>query len=140
MKRQLSTLVASAALLAACNDATGVPDLNNVSAETLSGALTTASAQLLTTGLLNQYRNSAIGNYIVFPETMARDAYRLDKADPRFITEIIGSVQPDPAAFTGAGLYTGFFVGIRSANTLITAVKNATDASGVTTAQRSALL
>src|SRR4051812_32390924 len=105
MKRHLSILVASAALLSACNDATGVPDLNNVSAETLSGALTTASAQLLTTGLLNQYRNSATGNYVVFPETMARDALRIDKAETRYLTEMIGNVQPDNGAFTGQGVY-----------------------------------
>ena len=140
MIKRISTLLASLALVVACSDSTSVTDLNNVSAETLKGGLNPATAQLLVTGLLNQYRNSAIGFYVVFPETMARDAYRLDKADPRFITEMIGAVQPDAGAFTGGGVFTGFFVGIRSANTLIGAVKNATDASGVSAPQRSALL
>jgi starch-binding outer membrane protein, SusD/RagB family len=49
-------------------------------------------------------------------------------------------VQPDAGAFTGGGVFTGFFVGIRSANTLIGAVKNASDASGVSAPERSALL
>jgi hypothetical protein len=140
MIKRITTLLASLALVGACSDSTAVTDLNNVSAETLKGGLNPATAQLLVTGLLNQYRNSAIGFYVVFPESMARDAYRLDKADPRFITEMIGAVQPDAGAFTGGGVFTGFFVGIRSANTLIGAVKNATDASGVTAPERSALL
>ena len=140
MMKQTVALVASAALLGACNDATTVPDLNNVSSEAIAGGMTTATAQLLTTGLFNQYRNSAIGNYIVFPETMARDAMRMDKAENRYVTEIMGSTQPDAGAFTGQGVFAGFFIGIRAANTLIDGVKAATDASGLNGAQRSALV
>lgn len=140
MKRRIATLLASAALLGACHDSPNVPNLNNVSAETLQGALNTSSAQLLVTGLLNQYRNSAIGNYVVFPETMSRDAVRIDKAETRYLTELIGSVQPDNGAFTGAGVFTGFFIGIRTANTLIDAAKAATDASGLSASNRSALV
>src|SRR5437667_9328192 len=140
MKRRIATLLVPAALLGACKDATGVPDLNNVSAETLKGALTTASAQLLVTGLLNQYRNSATGNYVIFPETMARDAYRIDKAETRYLTELIGNVQPDNGAFTGQGIFGGFFIGIRSANTLVDAALAATDASGLAAAQRQSLI
>lgn len=140
MKRHIAALLGSAALLGACHDATGVPDLNNVSAETLKGALTTASAQLLVTGLLNQYRNSATGNFITFPETMARDALRIDKAETRYLTEMIGTVQPDNGAFTGQGIFAAFFVGIRSANTLIDATTAATDASGMDATQRASLV
>ena len=140
MKRHIAALLGSAALLGACHDATGVPDLNNVSSETLQGALTTASAQLLVTGLLNQYRNSATGNYVVFPETMARDALRIDKAETRYLTEMIGNVAPDNGAFTGQGIFAAFFVGIRSANTLIDATTAATDASGMDATQRASLV
>lgn len=140
MKRRIVALLSSAALLGACGESTGVPDLNNVSAETIQGGLTTASGQLLVTGMFNQHRNSAIGNYVVFPETMARDALRMDKAEPRYLSEIIGKDQPDNGAFTGQGVFAGFFVGIRSANTLISAVKAATDASGYTAANRAGLI
>lgn len=140
MTKRIVALLASAALAGACNDATGVPDLNNVSAETIAGGLTTASSQLLVTGLLNQYRNSAIGTFVVFPETMARDALRIDKAETRFLTELIGTVQPDNGAFTGGGAFGAFFVGIRSANTLIDAAVAATDASGLTAANRQSLI
>ncbi len=140
MTKRILALLASAALAGACNDATGVPDLNNVSAETIAGGLTTASAQLLATGLMNQYRNSAIGNFVVFPETMARDALRIDKAETRYLTELIGAVQPDNGAFTGGGVFGAFFVGVRSANTLIDAAVAATDASGLTSSNRQALI
>ena len=140
MIKRTVALAASAALLGACNDATTVPDLNNVSSEAIAGGMTTATAQLLTTGLLNQYRNSAIGNYIVFPETMARDAMRMDKAENRYVMEIMGSTQPDAGAFTGSGVFGGFFIGIRAANTLVNGVKAATDASGLNAAQRSELV
>src|SRR3954466_637901 len=140
MKRYIAALLGSAALLGACHDATAVPDLNNVSAETLQGALNTATAQLLTTGLLNQYRNSATGNFVVFPETMSRDALRIDKAETRYLTELIGNVQPDNGAFTGQGVYGGFFIGIRVANVLVDAAKAATDASGMDASQRNALI
>jgi starch-binding outer membrane protein, SusD/RagB family len=139
MNRRIVAILASAALVGACGDSTGVPDLNNVSAETIQGGLTTASGQLLATGLFNQHRNSATGNYVTFPGTMARDALRMDKAEPRYLSEIIGSVQPDNGAFTGQGVFAAFFIGIRSANTLLDAVAAAGDASGYNAAGRSGL-
>lgn len=139
-KKRMVALLASLALIGACKDSTGVPDFNNVSAETIKGGLNPATAQLLVTGLLNQYRNSATGTYIIFPETMARDMYRMDKAEARWLTELIGSAQPDNGAFTGGGVFTGFFIGIRAANTLIDATAAATDASGLDASQRNAIL
>src|SRR5205823_5835544 len=47
MTRRIAALLASAALVGACGDSPLVPDLNNVSAETIKGGLTTASGQLL---------------------------------------------------------------------------------------------
>src|SRR5207237_1204159 len=75
-----------------------------------------------------------------FPETMARDALRIDKAETRYLTEMIGAVAPDNGAFTGQGIFAAFFVGIRSANTLIDATTAATDASGMDATQRASLV
>ena len=130
-------LVGSLALFVACKDSTGVPDLNNVSAETLANGLDAASAQLLVTGLLNQDRASATGNYITFPAILGRDAYRIDVAETRYATELIGPSQPDVGAFTGGGVFNGFFTGIRAANTLVAGIKNA---AGLTPAQISGVL
>lgn len=138
-KRMVGALVATLAL-GACVDSTGVPDLNNVSAETLKGGLNPANAQLLITGLLNQHRGSVNGNYIKFGETMGRDAYRMDKAEPRYLTEFLSATAPDNGSFTGQGNFSPFFVTIRAANTLITAANNATDASGLDAAARAGIL
>ena len=140
MMRRTLAVLASMALLGACNDNPTVNDLNNISAETIKGGLTVASAQLLTSGLFNQHRNSAIGSWLTFSETMARDAMRLDKAENRYVSEIIGPSQPDYSAFTGGGAFTGFFTGIRTANTLIDAAKAAGASSGMSAAELSALV
>ena len=85
--------------------------------------------------------NSATGNpFVVFPETMARDALRMDKAEVRYLTEMIGAVPPDNGAFTGGGDFAAFYIDIRSANTLIDAANSATDASGMDATQRAALV
>ena len=50
---------------------------------------------------------------------MARDFYRLDNAENRYITELIGSVPADYSAFTGGGAFTNMYVTIRSGNTIL---------------------
>jgi hypothetical protein len=117
-------LIAVLALAGACKDSTGVPDLNNVSSSLLESGLDRSSVQLLTTGLLRADRGN-LG--IVFPETMARDIYRIDTAEPRYITELIGG-PADPGGFA-AGMWTGFFTEIRAANNLIDNIGTASDLS-----------
>ena len=107
MKRTVA-LIAALALFGACKDSTGVPDLNNVSSSLLQSGLNRSSVQLLTTGLLNADRGN-LG--IVFPETMARDLYRLDSAEPRYITELIG-LPADPGGFVGGGMWIGYYTEI----------------------------
>ena len=123
MKRTVA-LIAVLALAGACKDSTGVPDLNNVSSSLLQSGLNRSSVQLLATGLLRADRGN-LG--IVFPETMARDIYRIDTAEPRYITELIGG-PADPGGFA-AGMWTGFFTEIRAANNLIDNIGTAGDLS-----------
>jgi hypothetical protein len=134
MTKRMMALVAVLALTTACKDATSIPDLNNVSSSLLSGGLNRASVQLLTTGLLNADRGNWGETYIVFTESMARDLYRIDNAENRWITQTIGQAA-DPSAFTGGGLWSGYFVAIKSANNLIDNIATATDLSA---AERSA--
>ena len=124
MKRTVA-LIAVLSLFGACKDSTGVPDLNNVSSSLLQSGLNRSSVQLLTTGLLRSDRGN-LG--IVFPETMARDIYRIDTAEPRYITELIGG-PADPGGFAGAGMWGGFYAEIRAANNLIDNVGTASDLS-----------
>lgn len=128
MTKRTLALIASLALTASCKDATTIPDLNNVSSSLLSTGLNRASVALLATGLMNQDRGNFSERFLVFTETMARDMYRIDPAENRWITEMVG-VASDPSAFTGGGLWTGFWVGIKSANNLIDNIASATDLS-----------
>lgn len=128
-KRTLALLAGLGIATTACKDSTGVPDLNNVSAEQISAGLTPASLQLLATGLTNSSRAELDGRYLVFTETMARDFYRLDNAEARYITELIGSVPADFSAFTGGGAFVNMYVTIRAANTIINALPSATGLS-----------
>ncbi len=114
--------------LIACKDSTSVLDLNNVSAEALAGAFTPASNQLLVTGFLNNVRGDLSFTYIVLGQTLARNTYRLDNAEPRFITETIGG-PADFSGFFGASAYGGYYTTVRAANTIINALPSATGLS-----------
>lgn len=130
MMKKTVALIAVLTLVSACKDSTGVPDLNNVSSSLLQSGLDRSSVQLLTTGLLRSDRGN-LG--IVFPETMARDMYRIDTAEPRYITELIGG-PADPGGFA-AGMWTGFYAEIRAANNLIDNIGTAGD---LTSAEKAA--
>jgi hypothetical protein len=126
-KRTLTLLLALGVAATACKDSTSVIDLNNISQETaLAGGLTPTTTQLLATGLVNASRTELDGRYLVFTETMARDFYRLDNAENRYITELIGSVPADYSAFTGGGAFTNMYVTIRTGNTLLNNLSSAT--------------
>jgi hypothetical protein len=114
--------------LGACKDSTSVPDLNNVSSSTISNGLNRASVQLLVTGLLNQDRTTLGSGYILFAETMARDVYRIDPAEGRWITELVGHAA-DPSGPVGAAAWGVFWIGIRAANNIIDNISTARDLS-----------
>ena len=124
-KRLLALIVGLGTATIACKDSPSVTDLNNVSAEALSSGLTRASTQLLVTGLLDRTRADVGANYIIFTETMARDFYRIDPAENRFITELVGANPADFSSFTGAGVFSQFYTTIRSAHTILNSLPSA---------------
>jgi hypothetical protein len=128
MTKRTLALIAGLALVGACKDATSIPDLNNVSSSLLATGLNRASVNLLMTGILHQDRGNWSEGYIVFSESMARDLYRLDPAENRWVTQTIGG-QSDPTSFVGGGLWTGYWVDIKAANNLIDHISSATDLS-----------
>ena len=128
MKKYIAVLFAGA-LLAGCKDSTGVSDLNNPSLdETLSKPLSLGGFQNLLTGY-NDAQRAALGiapaNYINFASVMARDGYRIDGSEPRYVNEFLNGT-PDPSAFSGGGNFTTFFRNIRAANTILQALPGAT--------------
>jgi starch-binding outer membrane protein, SusD/RagB family len=134
-KRSLALLAGLALAVPACKDSTSVGDLNNVSADALAAGLTRSSTGLLAIGLVNASRTELDSRYLVFTETMGRDLYRLDNAENRYITELIGPQPADYSAFTGGGAFTNMYVTVRSANTLLAGLTNA---SGITAQEKSA--
>ncbi|MEP6620301.1 MAG: hypothetical protein ABJE47_13340 [bacterium] len=127
-KRSLALITALGFAATACKDSTGVPELNNVSAEVLNGGLTRPLTSALATGMLASARGNVSGTYIVFSETLARDLYRLDANEQRFITETLGGIS-DPSGFVGGGVFNGFYSTIRTANTLVNGMPTATGLS-----------
>lgn len=127
-KRSLVLLAGLGLAATACKDSTGVGDLNNVSSAAIEGELSRSTLQLLVTGLANSTRGDLDGRYLVFTQTMARDFYRLDNAENRYITELIGG-PADNSAFTGGGAFTQFYVTIRAGNTLLSGIPGATQLS-----------
>jgi starch-binding outer membrane protein, SusD/RagB family len=118
LTRRAAALAVALSVFGACKDSTGVPELNNISTDAIANGLDRASTKLILTGLLDRDRGSVDQRYMVFSATMARDIYRLDSAEPRYVTEILVAA-PDAGGFVGGSAFTNFFNAIRTANTLI---------------------
>ena len=116
-----SAALAVALLVGACKDAT-VPDLNNPSLEGILTNPTRGQIQSMATGLIIGSRNT-MGGIVRDFEILGRDAYNLDAADPRWVTEML--IQLDPGGF-GARFWTGPYQNIKGANVLLAAVPTAT--------------
>ena len=118
LARHLALVAVASTAFTACKDSPSVPELNNIPADILSNGMDKQSSQLLMTGLLDRDRGSVDQRYMVFSSTMSRDIYRLDSAEPRYVTEILVAA-PDAGGFVGGSAFTNFFSVIRTANTLL---------------------
>lgn len=87
---------------AACEQPT-VPDYNNPSESQFVSISALSQVQALATGLLDGDRAN-IGSEIMYTETMGRDIYRLDNAEPRYIIELLGT-SVDPSDFLGGSVW-----------------------------------
>jgi starch-binding outer membrane protein, SusD/RagB family len=134
MKKLTLALSASLVLAAGCDTPT-VTNENSPTVEALQGALTLAGVQTLAYGVLASDRNFVTSfNYTTESEIFARDAYRIDPNEPRYVTETLGGT-PDPGSFSGSGAFSAGYTTIRSAITLIDALPGA-DKNSITDAQR----
>jgi len=136
MKKYITALAAGLALVAGCSD-TIVSSENSPTADALNGALTATGVQTLTLGVLANDRALAREtDYLILPEVFARDAYRIDPNESRYVTETLTGT-PDPGSFTASGGWTNGYVTIRAANSLLAALPGAVS-SQVSDAQKSA--
>lgn len=133
IKRTVLAAASGLAILGACKDSMSVGDLNNVTEE-VAQSLTRSSLQLLATGLLDSDRGDLDKRYLIFAGTMARDFVRFDPAESRWVIEMVGAFA-DPSAFTGGGVWTQFFVTVRTAHTILNGIPSA---SGFSAAELSA--
>jgi starch-binding outer membrane protein, SusD/RagB family len=128
MKKYIATLIAGVALMGACRDSTAVPDFNNPSLQDLTGKpLTRLTLQNIVTGYHDAQRASLgvlPASYIIFGEVLARDAYRTDASESRYVNEFLNGT-PDPSAFSGGGNWTAFMRDIRAANTILAVLPSA---------------
>ncbi len=133
MKRYTTIVLAATALVAAgCKDN---PVANPIDAPTvgaLSGALTRVTLQQLATGVLAQDRASADAFAYLFESGIfARDVYRIDASEPRYVQETLGG-NPDPGSFTGGGAWAGYYTAIRAGNNVILALPTTATAAFTT--------
>jgi starch-binding outer membrane protein, SusD/RagB family len=122
------------AVTAACKDNAVVNPIDKPTVDALSGPLTRVTLQQLATGALAQDRFSAnVFAYAVEPGIFARDIYRIDASEPRFVQETLGG-NPDPGSFSGSGNWQNYYTAMRAENTLLIAL-NTAPASQFTTAE-----
>jgi hypothetical protein len=102
--------------LASCSDPV-IPNYNNpVPAPVIS---TSAELQSAATGIAAGDRENHAFQILIM-ETMGRDAYRIDGADPRYINNPLG--QFNPSAFIADFLWSSHFKTVRTANDLTSAM------------------
>ena len=124
MRKYTTALTAGLLLAAACKDNPVVPPVDAPTTNAVSGQLTAAGVRTLALGVLANDRNLVSElSYMKLPEIYARDMFRIDPNEPRYVTETLGG-SADPGGFSGSGGWTNGYVTIRAANTLLAALPN----------------
>ena len=124
MKRYITTALAAGLALAGCKENPASPPVDAPTVDAL-GSLTKRTLQQLAIGVTAQDR-AAYGSTgtIILPEIFARNVYRIDASEPRYVLETLAG-QPDPGSFAGGSSWTPFYTAIRSANTVLIALRTA---------------
>ena len=134
MKRYSTIALAVALVAAGCKDNPVSNPVDAPTVDALGGGLTRRSLQQLATGVTAQDRAAFNGNgSLILPAIYARDVYRIDASEPRYVLETLGG-NPDPGSFAGGSGFTDYYVAIRSANTILLSLENP-DATQFSTAE-----
>jgi hypothetical protein len=135
MKRYTTIALAVATAVAAgCKDNPVANPIDAPTVDALSGALTPTSLRQLIVGALAQDRATWNGvASTIEAGIFARDVYRVDASEPRYVTETLGG-NPDPGSFAGSGAFAGYYTALRAENNLLKALVTAST-SQFTTAQ-----
>jgi starch-binding outer membrane protein, SusD/RagB family len=114
--------------LAACD--LDVPDLNNPSLDDLKNHPDAISVGAACTGLLigNRGGKAAENGNVVQLGILGREAYNLDAADPRYITELLVG-ELNPGSPFGGAFWGGPYANIQLGNVILGALDKVTDLS-----------
>lgn len=118
----VAAALSAAALAAACKD-TAQPDQNNPSLEGVQNNPSRVTVTQMVRGVLEGYRLNS-GFPLVF-SIIGRDAYNLQKAEPRNTGELLGTSNLDPGGF-GSAFWAGQYRTVRTANVLIESLESST--------------
>lgn len=134
MKRYSTIALVVALVAAGCKDNPVSNPIDAPTVDALSGGLTRTSLQQLATGVTAQDRAAFSGNgSIIIPAIYARDVYRIDASESRYVLETLGG-NPDPGSFAGGSGFTDYYVAIRAANTILLSLRTP-DATQFSTAE-----
>ena len=139
MKKYIAALTTGVILVAGCADNPITNPVDSPTVGQVSGALTRAALQTLVTGALAQDRASygSATPYIILAEVMARDLYRIDASEARYVSETLGG-NPDPGSFAGAGgSWNSTYTEQRAISTILKGLSGAASTE-LTTAERAA--
>jgi hypothetical protein len=113
--------VATVLLVGACRDAT-VPDLNNPQEAEFTRLTDRSQLQAVARGLIDQDRQS-YATQVLFDEIMGRDLYRVDPAESRFITRLLGTSISN-SDFIGNSVWTAPYRTARTVDFFLTSLDN----------------
>lgn len=120
MNKPIVALVGALCLSAgACQDNPAAPNRDVVvagSAQSIQALITGLNAQLRATD--GPTSSGAASPYYAFGDVMARDAIRPDNNEARWVTEFY-ETQPDPSDFIGGAIWSGYYIAIRAAHSLL---------------------
>jgi len=107
-----------------CKDNPVANPIDLPTVDQLSGPLTIPALQFIATGALAQDRASVNAfAYAIETGIFARDVYRIDASEPRFVQETLGG-NPDPGSFAGGGAWAAYYTAIRAENAVLGALGN----------------
>lgn len=123
MKRYMTIALAAGVAVAACKDNPTVPPSLDSPPTSAITSLTMANVIPLTLGVLAQDRAAYASTAVLtLPGILARDVYRIDASEPRYVGETLGG-QADPGSFAGGGGFATFFTAIRAERNMLNLLK-----------------
>ena len=124
MKRLLTIALTAGLAVVACNDNPNAPPIDAPTVDALKNLTPTTLTQLAI-GVTAQDRAAYASNGpVVLSGILARDVYRIDASEPRYVLETLAG-QADPGSFAGGSGWGPFYTATRAANNAIIALRTA---------------